>query len=52
MFHDLNDLIFVFYEKSNELKEQNPNNITKKIYLRHSSNYSSHKKTIKKQYKD
>lgn len=51
MFHDLNDLIFVFYEKSTELKEQNPNNITKKIYLR-SSNYASHKKTIKKRYKD
>ena len=48
MMHDLNDLILVFYEKSNELKEKNVNSLTKKIYLRHSSN----KKTIKKQYKD
>jgi hypothetical protein len=48
MMHDLNDLILVFYEKSNELKEKNVNSLTKKIYIRHSSN----KKTIKKQYKD
>ena len=48
MMHDLNDLILVFYEKSNELKEKNINSLTKKIYIRHSSN----KKTIKKQYKD
>jgi len=49
MFHDLNDLILIFYEKSNELKETDPNNITKKIYLR---SLSSNKKTIKKRYKD
>ena len=49
MFHDLNDLILIFYEKSNELKESDPNNITKKIYLR---SLSSNKKTIKKRYKD
>jgi hypothetical protein len=48
MFHDLNDLIFVFYEKSLELKKVDPNNVTKKIYLR--SNYN--KKTIKNRYKD
>ena len=48
MMHDLNDLILVFYEKSNELKEKNVNSLTKKIYLRHTGN----KKTIKKQYKD
>jgi len=48
MFHDLNDLIFVFYEKSLELKKIDPNNVTKKIYLR--SNYN--KKTIKNRYKD
>ena len=47
MFHDLNDLILVFYEKSNELKKSDPNKITKKIYLR-----SNKKKTIKKRYKD
>ena len=49
MFHDINELIILFYEKSNELKESDPNNITKKIYLR---SLSSHKKTIKKRYKD
>jgi len=48
MFQDLNDLIFIFYEKSNELKELNPNNSTKKIYLHTNNN----KKTIKKRYKD
>jgi hypothetical protein len=50
MLHDLNDIILVFYEKSNELKEVNPHTSTKKIYLRSSS--SSNKKTIRKQYKD
>jgi hypothetical protein len=48
MFQDLNDLIFVFYEKSLELKKVNPNNITKKIYLHSNAN----RKTIKKRYKD
>lgn len=48
MFHDLNDLIFIFYEKSNEIKKKDANNVTKKIIL-HDNN---HKKTIKKQYKD
>jgi hypothetical protein len=47
MFHDLNDLILIFYEKSNELKKSDPNKVTKKIYLR-----SNKKKTIKKRYKD
>jgi|LakMenE18May11ns_1017448.scaffolds.fasta_scaffold9902860_2 hypothetical protein len=47
MFHDLNDLILVFYEKSNELKKKNINNSTKKIYLN-----ASNKKTIKKRFKD
>lgn len=50
MLHDLNDIILVFYEKSNELKEVNPHTSTKKIYLRSSS--SSNKRTIRKQYKD
>jgi hypothetical protein len=48
MFHDLNDLILIFYEKSHELKKINPNNSTKKIYIRSNTN----KKTIKKRYKD
>jgi hypothetical protein len=48
MFQDLNDLIFVFYEKSQEIKKVDPNNVTKKIYLRSNTN----KKTIKKRYKD
>jgi hypothetical protein len=48
MFQDLNDLIFIFFEKSTELKKKDPNNSTKKIYLKSINN----KKTIKKQYKD
>jgi len=49
MFQDLNDLIFIFFEKSTELKKKDPNNSTKKIYLK---SINSNKKTIKKQYKD
>jgi len=49
MFHDLNDLILIFYEKSNELKDPNANTVTKKIYLR---SLNTHKKTIKKRYKE
>lgn len=51
MFHDLNDLIIVFYEKSKEMvkKNTNNNNNTKKIYLR---SLNTNKKTIKKRYKD
>ena len=48
MFHDLNDLILIFYEKSNELKPFNRQNATKKIYLKPNTN----KKTIRKQYKE
>jgi hypothetical protein len=48
MLQDLNDLILIFYEKSQELKKRNPNSCTKKIYLRSNTN----KKTIRKQYKD
>ena len=48
MFHDLNDLIIVFYEKSKEMVKKNTNN-TKKIYLR---SLNTNKKTIKKRYKD
>jgi hypothetical protein len=49
MMQDLNDLILIFYEKSDELKKVDSNNCTKKVYLR---SLSSKKKTIKKQYKD
>jgi hypothetical protein len=48
MFHDLNELVFIFYEKSSELICVDPNNSTKKIYLR---KLNSNKKTIKKRYK-
>jgi len=49
MFQDLNDLIFIFFEKSQELVKVDPNRSTKKIYL---GSLSSNKKTIKKRYKD
>jgi hypothetical protein len=49
MFQDLNDLIFIFYEKSNELKKKDPNNSTRKVFL-HS--FRNNRKTIKKRYKD
>lgn len=49
MFHDLNDLILIFYEKSNEIINKDIKNTTKKVYLRC---LSSNKKTIKKRYKD
>jgi len=49
MFHDLNDLILIFYEKSNEIKNKDPNNSTKKIYLR---SLNTNKKTIRKRYKE
>jgi hypothetical protein len=49
MFHDLNDLMFIFYEKSKSLKKLDHNKCTKKIYL---NNLRSNKKTIKKRYKE
>jgi len=49
MFHDLNDIILIFYEKSDELKEIDPNKCTKRIYFR---SLNGKKKTIKKRYKD
>jgi hypothetical protein len=48
MFHDLNELMLLFYEKSKELVKTDPNNSTKKIYLKK----MTAKKTIKKRYKD
>jgi len=50
MFHDLNDVFFIFYEKTEELKKPDHNNITKRIYFKHNSN--TNRKTIRKQYKD
>lgn len=50
MFHDLNDLIFIFYEKSNELKQYNPNSSSKKNCL--NSFQKKNKKTLRKRYKD
>jgi hypothetical protein len=58
MFHDLNELIILFYDKNiNSYKEKDSNtysndslynnNLTKKIFI-----YSKNKKTIRKQYKD
>ena len=58
MFHDLNDLFFIFYEKT----VSNTNKVTKKIYLNNSvkrnnvnnenfvndRNGKKHNKTIKK----
>ena len=49
MFHDLNDIILIFYEKSLELKKKDSNNLTKKIFLK---TFNTNKKTIKKRYKD
>jgi hypothetical protein len=48
MLQDLNDIIFLFYEKSTELKKKDPNTITKKIDL----SLNNKKKTIKKRYKE
>jgi hypothetical protein len=56
MFHDLNDLILIFYEKSEVIikkhdSNSNPNSnaSTKKVYLRC---LTTHKKTFKNRYKD
>ena len=49
MFHDLNDLILIFYEKSQEIVKIDKKNNTKRIYLR---SLNTNKKTIRKRYKD
>jgi hypothetical protein len=52
MFQDLNNLYFIFYEKNDELKRGDLNNVTKRIYLNIISNTKPHKhnrKTIRKQ---
>ncbi len=59
MFQDLNNIYFIFYEKTDDLKHRDLNSVTKKIYLGIISNTQSSmntckkskKKTIKKQYK-
>jgi hypothetical protein len=48
ILQDLNEVIFLFYEKSNEVKKKNLNSCTKKIVL-HSN---TKKKTIRIRYKD
>jgi len=48
MFHDLNDLILIFYEKSQELIKKGEKNHTKKIYF---NSLNANKKTIRKRYK-
>jgi len=47
MFQDLNDLMFVFYEK-NVISEKSNNNVTKRVYI---SETNKRRKTIRKQYK-
>jgi hypothetical protein len=49
MFQDLNDLLFIFYEKSHDENKKSSNSVTKKVYLNQKPN---HKNTIRKQYKD
>ena len=49
MFQDLNDLLFIFYEKTDEELKKSSNNVTKKVYL---NSKTKHKNTIRKQYKD
>jgi hypothetical protein len=58
MFQDLNNVYFIFYEKTKNNKNCDVNSITKKIYLDIISNNKDnkrdnkrYKKTIKKQYK-
>jgi hypothetical protein len=54
MFQDLNNVYFIFYEKTKDNKNCDLNSITKKIYLdiiSNNKNNKRYKKTIKKQYK-
>ena len=54
MFQDLNNVYFIFYEKTKNNKNCDVNSITKRIYLDIISNNKDnkrYKKTIKKQYK-
>jgi hypothetical protein len=47
MFQDLNDLLFIFYEKSDEEFKRSLNNATKKVYL---NQKPKHKNGTRKQY--
>ena len=47
MFQDLNDLLFLFYEKSDEDLKRAANNVTKKVYL---NQKSKHKNTTRRHY--
>jgi hypothetical protein len=47
MFQDLNDLLFIFYEKSDEELKRSANNMTKKVYLKQKT---KHKNGTRKQY--
>ncbi|MFY7731208.1 MAG: hypothetical protein ACOVRN_16945 [Flavobacterium sp.] len=49
MFHDLNDLVFVFYESNKEVSVKRA--VTKRVYL-DTLLGAGHRKTIKKRYKD
>ena len=54
MFQDLNNVYFIFYEKTKNNKNCELNSITKKIYLDiiyNKKDNKKYKKTIKKQYK-
>ena len=45
MFQDLNDLLFIFYEKDEKNKElKSSKNVTKKVWINHKS---KHKSTIR-----
>ena len=47
MFQDLNDLLFVFYEKTDEEIKSSTNNMTKRVYI---NSKTKHKNTTKKHY--
>ena len=49
MFQDLNDLLFIFYEKTDEENKISVNNVTKKVYLIQKKKY---KNSTRKQHKD
>jgi hypothetical protein len=52
MFQDLNDVIFIFNEKSNEVKKNNDNATKKNIKTVIHTKNTKTKNTIKKRYKD
>ena len=49
MFQDLNDLLFIFYEKTDEENKISVNNVTKMVYLIQKKKY---KNSTRKQHKD